>query len=108
MVPDVGAWLQQLYAPLNYFGNYYRTIQRQLIDCPELLATNAGLTVGYPSHAMPCTRASDVTEQQHSQVTVLCMKVFSLSPFAITAPSSSACPSSLVLSWSGPYHIWGF
>ncbi|CAL5222427.1 g4789 [Coccomyxa viridis] len=36
--------MQQLYAPLNYFGNYYRTIQRQLIDCPELLATNAGLT----------------------------------------------------------------
>ena len=40
--------LQQLYAPLNYFGSYYRTIQRQLIDmenCFELLATNAGLTV---------------------------------------------------------------
>lgn len=41
-------YLQQLYAPLNYFGSYYRTIQRQLIDmenCFELLATNAGLTV---------------------------------------------------------------
>lgn len=40
--------LQQLYAPLNYFGSYYRTIQRQLIDmenCFELLGTNAGLTV---------------------------------------------------------------
>ncbi|CAL5222423.1 g4785 [Coccomyxa viridis] len=39
--------MQQLYAPLNYFGSYYRTIQRQLIDmenCFELLATNAGLT----------------------------------------------------------------
>ncbi len=44
-------WLQQLYAPLNYFGSYYRTIQRQLIDmenCFELLATNAGLTVSLP------------------------------------------------------------
>ena len=42
------ACLQQLYAPLNYFGSYYRPIQRQLIDmenCFELLATNAGLTV---------------------------------------------------------------
>ena len=49
------AWLQQLYAPLNYFGSYYRTIQRQLIDmenCFELLATNAGLTVSHPSYSM--------------------------------------------------------
>ena len=49
----MGACLQQLYAPLNYFGSYYRTIQRQLIDmenCFELLATNAGLTVSPAPH----------------------------------------------------------
>ena len=40
--------MQQLYAPLNYFGSYYRAIQQQLIDmenCFELLATSASLTV---------------------------------------------------------------
>ena len=41
-------WLQQLYAPLNYFGSYYRTIQQQLIDmenCFDLLAATPSLTV---------------------------------------------------------------
>lgn len=40
--------MQQLYAPLNYFGSYYRAIQQQLIDmenCFDLLATSASLTV---------------------------------------------------------------
>ncbi|CAL8467522.1 g7060 [Coccomyxa elongata] len=39
--------MQQLYAPLNYFGSYYRTIQQQLIDmenCFDLLATSPSLT----------------------------------------------------------------
>ncbi len=54
--------LQQLYAPLNYFGSYYRTIQRQLIDmenCFELLATNAGLTVSLPLLDPPLKRNWD-------------------------------------------------
>lgn len=40
--------MQQLYAPLNYFGSYYRAIQQQLIDmenCFDLLATSPSLTV---------------------------------------------------------------
>ncbi|BDA42838.1 ATP-binding cassette sub-family B member 6, mitochondrial [Coccomyxa sp. Obi] len=39
--------MQQLYAPLNYFGSYYRTIQQQLIDmenCFDLLGTSPSLT----------------------------------------------------------------
>ena len=56
---EMCAFLQQLYAPLNYFGSYYRTIQRQLIDmenCFELLATNAGLTVSPAPRICPLHR----------------------------------------------------
>ncbi|KAK9823014.1 hypothetical protein WJX81_007044 [Elliptochloris bilobata] len=38
--------MQQLYAPLNYFGSYYRTIQQQLIDVEntfDLLAAHASI-----------------------------------------------------------------
>ena len=47
--------LQQLYAPLNYFGTYYRTIQQYMIDMQnmlELLATNPQLQV------MPAAQSS--------------------------------------------------
>lgn len=41
--------MQQLYAPLNYFGTYYRTIQQYMIDMEnmfDLLASAPQIQVG--------------------------------------------------------------
>ena len=42
--------MQQLYAPLNYFGTYYRTIQQYMIDMEnmfDLLASAPQIQVGF-------------------------------------------------------------
>lgn len=62
--------MQQLYAPLNYFGSYYRTIQQQLIDmenCFDLLATSPSLTVRTTLYPIS-TKLSDSVHKQQTHV----------------------------------------
>lgn len=50
--------MQQLYAPLNYFGTYYRTIQQYMIDMEnmfDLLASAPQIQVGF-AHTDNLTR----------------------------------------------------
>ena len=57
--------MQQLYAPLNYFGTYYRTIQQYMIDMEnmfDLLASAPQIQVCVILHThrlmapvLPCT-----------------------------------------------------
>lgn len=50
--------VQQLSAPLNYFGSFYRQIQGYVIDMSnmfDLLATSASIQVRQPS-ALPRNR----------------------------------------------------
>lgn len=45
--------MQQLYAPLNYFGTYYRTIQQYMIDMEnmfDLLASAPQIQVQFGLH----------------------------------------------------------
>lgn len=55
--------IQQLYAPLNYFGTYYRTIQQYMIDMEnmfDLLATNPQLQDAPDAKALVHDGAPDI------------------------------------------------
>ncbi len=50
--------MQQLYAPLNYFGTYYRTIQQYMIDMEnmfDLLASAPQIQVPSSTHSLHAT-----------------------------------------------------
>lgn len=51
--------MQQLYAPLNYFGTYYRTIQQYMIDMEnmfDLLASAPQIQVISPTSCLEASR----------------------------------------------------
>lgn len=84
--------MQQLYAPLNYFGTYYRTIQQYMIDMEnmfDLLASAPQIQVPTFSHFIPCVAF-------HSNLLVLALHCMLLwLPTAPSVPLSSRPPSSL-------------
>lgn len=57
--------MQQLYAPLNYFGTYYRTIQQYMIDMENMF----DLLASAPQIQVPFTTQFD-SSYLHSCVTL--------------------------------------
>lgn len=60
--------MQQLYAPLNYFGTYYRTIQQYMIDMEnmfDLLASAPQIQVSFA--CSPVTRFGGAAPKWHPQ-----------------------------------------